>query len=206
MVEQALGWLTGLPPLALYLALAAAAAIENIFPPVPADTVVAFGAFLAARGEATPAGTFLATWLGNVGGAMLVYTAARWFGAEWLEKRLKRFGGAAREQKLLGMYEQRGLVALFVSRFLPGVRALVPPLAGALRVPAPRMALVIAIASAIWYGTVTWVAYRVGADWDALQERIGALSRTTALIAGTLVVLGLAIWFVRRKRRTAASR
>jgi membrane protein DedA with SNARE-associated domain len=68
------------------------------------------------------------------------------------------------------------------------------------------MALVIGIASAIWYGTVTWVAYRVGADWDALQERIGALSRTTAIIAGTLVVLALTIWFVRRKRRTAAPR
>ena len=149
MVEQSLGWLTGLPPLALYLALAAAAAVENIFPPLPADTIVAFGAFLAARGDATPAGTFLATWIGNVGGAMLVYSAARWFGAEWFEHRLKRFGGAAREEKLTAMYQERGLIALFLSRFLPGVRALVPPLAGALRVPAPRVATVIAIASAI---------------------------------------------------------
>jgi membrane protein DedA with SNARE-associated domain len=205
MVEQALGWLTGLPPLALYLALAAAAAIENIFPPLPADTVVAFGAFLAARGEATPAGTFLSTWLGNVAGAMLVYSAARWFGAGWLERRLTRFGGEAREEKLRTMYEQRGMVALFVSRFLPGVRALVPPLAGALRVPAPRTAVVIGVASAIWYGAITWIAYRVGADWEALQARIGELSRTTAIIAGVLVAIAVAIWLVRRKRRIAAS-
>jgi membrane protein DedA with SNARE-associated domain len=205
MVEQALGWLTGLPPLALYLALAAAAAIENIFPPLPADTVVAFGAFLAARGEATPAGTFLSTWLGNVTGAMLVYSAARWFGAEWLERRLTRFGGEAREEKLRAMYEQRGMIALFVSRFLPGVRALVPPLAGALRIPAPRTAVVIAVASAIWYGAITWIAYRVGADWEALQARIGEFSRTTAIIAGVLVAIAVAIWIVRRKRRTTGS-
>ena len=203
MVEQALGWLTGLPPLALYLALAAAAAVENIFPPLPADTIVAFGAFLAARGDATPAGTFLATWIGNVGGAMLVYSAARWFGAEWLERRLKRFGGAAREEKLMAMYQERGLIALFLSRFLPGVRALVPPLAGALRVPAPRVATVIAIASAIWYGTVTWVAYRVGADWDALRARIGELSRGTAIVAASVVAIALVVWFVRRRRRAA---
>ena len=40
MVEQSLNWLTGLPPLALYFALAVFAAVENIFPPIPADTVV----------------------------------------------------------------------------------------------------------------------------------------------------------------------
>jgi membrane protein DedA with SNARE-associated domain len=199
MVQQGLGWLTGLPPLALYLALAAAAAIENIFPPFPADTVVAFGAFLAARGDATPVGTFLATWIGNVSGAMLVYWAARRFGSEWLSRRLERFGGARRQQQVEAMYEKRGMAALFISRFLPGARALVPPMAGAIRVPALRTAVVIAIASAIWYGTITIIAYRVGADWSALQERIGSLSRTTAIVAAIVVALAVVVWFVRRR-------
>jgi membrane protein DedA with SNARE-associated domain len=202
VIEDALGWLAELPPLALYLALAAAAAVENIFPPFPADTVVAFGAFLAARGNATPAGTFLATWLGNAAGAMLVYTAARRLGGDWLAKRLERFGGEEQEQKVRAMYAQRGLVALFFSRFLPGVRALVPPVAGALRVPALRTAIVIAIASGIWYGAITWLAYRVGADWEALQERIGDLSRTTGIIAAAVVTLGVGIWLVRRRRHS----
>jgi membrane protein DedA with SNARE-associated domain len=200
MIEQVLGWLTDLPPLALYLALAAAAAVENIFPPFPADTVVAFGAFLAARGEATPFGTLLSTWIGNVSGAMLVYAVARRFGAGWLSQRLERFGGADRKEKLLGMYEKRGMVALFLSRFLPGIRALVPPVAGAARMPPLRVGLVIGVASAIWYGTITWLAYRVGSDWDALQARIVGLSRTTAIAAGVVVAIGLAIWFVRHKR------
>lgn len=201
MIEDALGWLTGLPPLALYLALAAASAVENIFPPFPADTVVAFGAFLAARGNATPAGTFLATWLGNVAGAMLVYTAARRLGGDWLAKRLERFGGAQQEQRFRDMYQRRGLVALFLSRFLPGVRALVPPVAGALRIPAPRTALIIAVASGIWYGAITWLAYSVGADWEALQERIGDLSRTTGILAAVVVAAGVGLWLWRRRRR-----
>ncbi|HUF30969.1 MAG TPA: DedA family protein [Gemmatimonadaceae bacterium] len=200
MLEQVLEWLTGLPPIALYLALALVAAVENIFPPLPADTVVAFGAFLAARGEATPVGTLLATWIGNVSGAMFVYAVARRFGAEWLSHRLKRFGGADRKEKLLGMYEKRGMVALFLSRFLPGIRALVPPVAGAARMPPFRVGLIIGVASAIWYGAITWLAYRVGSDWDALQERIVGLSRTTAVAAGVVVAIGLAIWFVRHKR------
>ena len=69
MLQDLFAWLTALPPLALYAALAVTAAVENLFPPFPADTIVAFGAFLAARGDASLPGAFLATWLGNVAGA-----------------------------------------------------------------------------------------------------------------------------------------
>lgn len=203
-MDQLLGWLTDLPPLALYAALALAAGIENIVPPIPADTVVAFGAFLAARGDATPVGTFLATWVGNVGGAMLVYAAARRFGAAWLSRRMERFGGRQRERQLEQWYEKRGMVALFFSRFVPAARALVPPVAGAMRVPAPRTAIVIAIASGIWYGTITVLAYRVGASWDQLQARIGDFSRTAAIVAGIILAVGIAIWLVRRRARDSA--
>ena len=202
-MDQLYAWLTSLPPVALYLALAVTAAAENIFPPLPADTVVAFGSFLAARGAATPAGTFLATWIGNVAGAMLVYATARRFGAEWLEARLDRFGGQRREHTLERLYRRYGILALFVSRFLPGVRAVVPPFAGALRVPPVRAAAAIALASGVWYGVVTIVAYRVGADWEALRERVGSLSRGAAIGAAGLVVVVAAVWFLRRR---AASR
>ena len=198
-MDQVYDWLTSLPPLALYLALAVTAAAENIFPPLPADTVVAFGSFLAARGDATPVGTFLATWIGNVAGAMLVYATARRFGADWLHARLNRFGGERREHTLERLYRQYGILALFLSRFLPGVRAGVPPFAGALRVPPLRAGIAIALASGVWYGIVTVVAYRVGADWDALSARVGSLSRGAAVAAGVLVLVAVVIWLVRRR-------
>ena len=56
MLHSILDWFSGLPPAALYLALAFAAGIENVFPPLPSDTVVAFGSFIAARGQASPIG------------------------------------------------------------------------------------------------------------------------------------------------------
>jgi membrane protein DedA with SNARE-associated domain len=48
-VEGVLSWLGGLPPAALYVILALVAATENFVPPIPADVIVAFGSFLAAR-------------------------------------------------------------------------------------------------------------------------------------------------------------
>lgn len=199
-MQDVLDWLAGLPPAALYAALAVVSAAENVFPPLPADTVVAFGAFLAARGQATLLGAFLATWLGNVSGALLVYMIGRRYGARYAHQWMTRFGGANSESRLQAMYERRGIAALFLSRFIPGLRALVPPFAGALHIPALRATLAIAIASGIWYGVVTWIAYRVGSDWEALQDRLRGAGTTAALLAGALALLALGWYLIRRRR------
>lgn len=201
-MQDVLAWLSGLPSAALYAALAVVAAAENVFPPLPADTVVAFGAFLAARGQATLLGAFLATWFGNVAGALLVYMLGRRYGAQFAHRWMSRFGGVTNEARLQSMYARRGILALFLSRFIPGLRALVPPFAGALRVPPLRATLAIAVASAIWYGIVTVIAYRVGSDWATLQARLRDAGATAALVAGALVMLAVAWYLIRRRRST----
>ncbi len=49
-IDSLLAWLGELPLGTLYVAMGFTSAIENVFPPFPADAVVAFGSFLAARG------------------------------------------------------------------------------------------------------------------------------------------------------------
>ena len=53
-----IAWLTGLRLAVLYPIMAVAAAVENIFPPIPADSIVALGSWLAARGEGTVISAF----------------------------------------------------------------------------------------------------------------------------------------------------
>ena len=200
-MERVFSWVTSLPPLALYGAMALTAGLENIFPPLPSDTIVAFGAFLAARGRALLVGVFLAIWAGNVSGAMLVYAIGYHVGGTRLQNRLLRSSGSGAPDRIAALYHRHGLVALFLSRFLPGARALVPPFAGALRMPAVPVFLAIGSASAIWYGIVTIVAYRVGRDFTVLRERLLTLSRDTALVAALLVVVLLAGWLLYRRMR-----
>jgi len=200
-VSGILDWLESLPVAALYACLALIAAIENVFPPVPADTVVAFGSFLAARGHGTALGAFLATWIGNVAGAMAMYAVGRHFGADWIEARMARRGGSAMTERLRKMHGKGGLMAIFTSRFLPGVRALVPPFAGALRVPPLHVAAMVGIASAIWYGTVTVVAYNLGENWEEAMATLQGYQRTIAIVVASLALVGLAVWAVRRRRR-----
>src|SRR5436190_18538516 len=126
-MQGVLDWLSALPTVALYAAMFVAAAVENIFPPIPADTIVAFGSFLAARGQGTIIGAFLTVWVGNLTGAAMMYGAGRRYGAAQIEKRLLKDKGAAAEAKLRELYERYGIGALFLSRFVPGIRAIVPP-------------------------------------------------------------------------------
>lgn len=203
-MDPLLQWLLHLSPATLYSAICAAAAIENLFPPIPSDVVVAFGSFVAAQGPGTAAGVFLSTWIGNVAGAMLVYALGRRYGAERLERRLAGKFAESRDAKIRGMFRRYGMPAVFVSRFVPGVRALVPAFAGALRLPVGPTLAMIAAASGLWYGLITYIAFRVGADWPHLRAIIAKYSSTAAIVGSILLVVGLATWYLVRRRQTPA--
>jgi membrane protein DedA with SNARE-associated domain len=195
-----LEWLAGLPPAVLYLSLCGLAAAENIFPPLPTDTVVAFGIWIAARGEASPFLAFLATWLGNVAGAAAMYVVGRRHGTSWMRRHFPRLVDDASERRLRALYARYGVFALVLSRFIPGLRAIVPPFAGALRIPAVAAVAAMAIASSVWYGIIAYLVYRAGSDWSALTRMIAQSGRMAALLAVALVLIGVVIWFALRRR------
>jgi membrane protein DedA with SNARE-associated domain len=198
-VTAVLEWLATLPTWALYVSLALTAAAENVFPPLPADTVVGVGSFLAARGSGSLLIAATSIWAGNLLGAIGMYFVGRRYGSAAL---MRRFGGADAEVRVATMYASYGVWALFVSRFLPGVRAVVPPFAGALRLPLRQVIPAMAVASAIWYGIIAWLGFRFGQNLEQLQALIGTATRTSGLIAvGVVVLAGGAIWWRRRQSR-----
>ena len=202
-LQPLLDWLTALPPAMLLAAMALLAAAENIFPPIPADVLIAFGAFLAARGNSSPWPPLLAVLIGNIAGAMGMYIVGRRFGAVWTGRRFHIHASENADATLSAWYARFGIVALFLVRFIPGARAVVAPFAGAFRLPVGRTALAIAGASVVWYGLITLVAYRAGSNWDGLVHLIARLARNTALVAIVLVVVLAALWLRHRRRRRA---
>jgi membrane protein DedA with SNARE-associated domain len=184
--------------------IGALAAIENVFPPVPADSAVAIGAFLSAGGHVTAWGVFLVTWTANVAAAALVYAAARTVGRRFfrgpLGRRLLDREALARLERL---YDQHGTWGIFVSRFVPGVRAIVPPFAGIAGLGAFRAVAPVAAASALWYGALTFAAATLVENLEQIHAFVtgfgwGALALGLTLVAAAIVLL------VRRRRRRAA--
>ncbi|HYW30424.1 MAG TPA: VTT domain-containing protein [Gemmatimonas sp.] len=196
-----LDWLAAQPWPLLYGAILLAAFAENVFPPLPADTVVALGAFVAARGNGTAFGAWAATMVGNIGGAMLMYWLGRRFGMPWLMRRFPRMFTPDSTAAVTERFRKGGIVAVGISRFLPGVRAIVPPIAGAIGFGAVRAAVAMTVASGLWYGMVCWLAFRAGANADVLLARIAGQQRTVALVtAGVVAVIVLAVVVIRRRR------
>ena len=193
-------WLSALPIGTLYLSIGVISAIENIFPPFPADIVVAFGSFLAARGKASPYSTFMVAWLGNLAGAALMYSVGRRYGSSAFMTRLERWAGKGAEQRLMTLYGRYGLPALFISRFLPAVRAVVPPFAGAMKLPILPVSVAIGAASGVWFAFITFIAYRAGSNWEALYATIVHSSKVVGIAAAGIVVIGILIYFARRKK------
>ncbi|HYC51330.1 MAG TPA: VTT domain-containing protein, partial [Gemmatimonadaceae bacterium] len=114
-MESFLASLTTLPAGTLYTILLVTAAIENLIPPFPSDVVVAFGSFVVAQGnEGTMLGVFLATWSGNVAGALIVYALGRRYGAERLERRLAGKHAESADATIRRLFERYGLPAVFV--------------------------------------------------------------------------------------------
>jgi membrane protein DedA with SNARE-associated domain len=88
-----------------------------------------------------------------------------------------------------------------VSRFLPGVRAIVPPFAGAMRLPAFKVMLSVASASAVWFALITFLAFRAGDNWDLAQRYMVRSGKVAGAVATGIVLLVVAIWLWRRQTR-----
>ncbi|MGK2933842.1 MAG: DedA family protein [Gemmatimonadaceae bacterium] len=200
MLENIIERLSSVPLVVLYPTLGLLAAVENIFPPLPTDAVVAFGSFLAARGQGNPWATFLITWLSNVAGAAGMYWAGRRYGRSLLTRGYARWIGPEAEVRLERSYRRYGIPSLFVSRFLPAVRAVVPIFAGAARLPFVPVVAIMAMASGIWYGFLTIIAFRAGSDWETLQSTIANYSRAITILAAVMVLAVVAIWWKKRRR------
>ena len=182
------------------------AAVENIVPPVPADAAVLLGAFLSHRGVTDPGLVFAVVWVANVSGAIGVYLVARRYG--------RQFFASTRGRRLLAPeaiaviereYLRFGLLGIFLARFLPGIRAVVPPFAGIVSLSFPRAVLPIALASGIWYGGVTLLGSVLGASWERIAAILADVNRTLG-IAAVALIAAWGIWVYVRARRRARGR
>jgi membrane protein DedA with SNARE-associated domain len=203
VLEGFLDWLAGLPTVAAYAVLMLLSALENVFPPVPADVAVAMGGFLAQRGEVSAPLLGTLCWVANCASASATYFLGRirgeaFFASGWPRKLLPPEARRA----LHDVYEAHGVFGIFVSRFFPGIRAAVPPFAGVAGL-GPVKALAPAFtASALWYALLILAGSALGMEWQvvrSLVERVSLALAVLGVVAAALFVL----WLWRRVRRAS---
>ncbi|HSE69014.1 MAG TPA: VTT domain-containing protein [Gemmatimonadales bacterium] len=180
--------------------------MENFFPPAPCDVIVALGAFLSHNGVIDPWAVFSITIGVNLLGTIAVYGVARRFGPSFLATRTgRRLLPPAAIVWMEREYLRFGIAGIFISRLLPGFRSFVAPFAGLANLSPAKTLIPIAAAATLWYGFLVYVGVQLGEEWEAINRIISRLNRTLAIFGGLLVV-GLVLWMLLRRRRTRHDR
>lgn len=201
-MDQIVTLLGNAPPFLIYMVLGLGAAVENIIPPIPADTFVLIGGFLAAQGRVSEVVVFFVTWTSNVVSALAVFAVAYRYGDSLFRTPFGRYLLRPTQlETIRRFYGRWGSAAIFYTRFLPGLRAVVSVFAGLTQQKLWLVAPPLLMASAIWYGGLTWAGLVAGRNLDhilVLQARVN-----TTLVGITAVVsLLFGWWWVRSRKGT----
>jgi membrane-associated protein len=199
LVDRLLEALAGLSPAVLYLLTGLFTALETsalVGLVVPGDAVV-----LLAGTTATSPVRFLAlvgaAVAGSLAGESVGYLLGRRFGDRIRTSRLGRRLGASNWAKAERFLNGRGGRAVFAARFVAVVHALLPVVAGAVRMPYRRFAGWAAAGSLAWSVLYVGAGAAAGASWRQFGERLGLAGY---LILGGLVAAALLVRRARHRR------
>jgi undecaprenyl-diphosphatase len=146
----------------------------------PGETAVLVGGVVAGQGQVDPLALIALVWCCAVAGDVTSYALGRKLGRDFLLRHGPKL--KITEKRLLqveGFFERHGGVTLLVGRFIGVVRALLPFVAGASRVPLAKFLPYDVLGAGVWSATFV----RAGLPVLALHRHRHHLPRAGALPA-----------------------
>jgi LPXTG-motif cell wall-anchored protein len=186
-----------------YWGVAAFLLLENAGVPLPGETVLLLASVLAFKSHELRlpwiivVGTIACTAGDNIG--YLIGSA----GGRPLLERWKNFFRVKDEhihsaEELLHRY---GPLAIFFARFIAGARIVAGPLAGVLRMHWKTFALFNFLGAVTWVTVIASLGYLFGSQLDRLLATV----KHVELALLILLLIGLAVYLWRRKKRNSAN-
>jgi membrane protein DedA with SNARE-associated domain len=197
--ETFLHYLRSLPDLVIYLLLGLSAFVENIFPPIPGDTITAFGAFLVGTGRLHFFGVYFSTTLGSLLGFLSLFGVGRYLGQRFFIERDFRYLKAKDILKAEAWFEKYGYFLIAFNRFLPGVRSAISVAGGISGLRFIWVTLFALMSCGVW--NLLWILMGLvlGTNWEIAKAKMSAMMVRYNLTV--LVLFGLIIALVLIKRR-----
>jgi membrane protein DedA with SNARE-associated domain len=179
-------------------------ALENIFPPIPSEVILSFGGFLTLHTKIALWEIVLASTIGSVLGALILY----YVGSLFTEARLKKLVnnkfikilGFKEDDvsKTIAWFNKHGKGAIFYGRFVPIIRSLISIPAGIAQVKLSLFVSLTFLGSLIWNTVLASLGFYCGSKWDIVVKIIDDYA---ILCAGLLVIaFGIACIYWYKKR------
>ncbi|BAU30958.1 membrane protein DedA with SNARE-associated domain [Microcella alkaliphila] len=181
-------------------------ALENLFPPIPSEVILPLAGFTASRGTFSVTAVIIATTIGSVAGALVLYWLGRVLGTERLARiadRIPLMHGDDVRTSVHWFEMRRGAVAVFVGRFVPLVRSLISIPAGVARMNVWLFLGLTTLGSGIWNTIFVVLGFILGENWRVVEEVASQYGDVllVVLIGVGIVLIGLAIRRHRRERQ-----
>ncbi len=159
----------------LYMFLLVSAILENIIPPIPGDTITAFGAFLAGSGRLGYVQVFLITTAGSVIGFMTLFYFGRKLERQHFIERDYRFFSAASIVKAENWFRRYGYFVVLINRFIPGIRSVVSLVSGISGLKPAYVLIVSTISASIW--NLIWIqgGFLIGSEWKLIKQKVNSV-------------------------------
>jgi membrane protein DedA with SNARE-associated domain len=180
--------------------------VENIFPPIPSEVILAFGGFATTIPEYNMSviGVILAATLGSVAGAVVLYWIGYKFNVEVIEAFVAKWGHILRLkvediEKAGKWFEKHGIAAVFFCRMVPVLRSLISIPAGMAEMKFRTFLLYTVLGTLIWNIILVYAGAALGANWRSILAVLGTYQDVT-IAALILIAIGVVIWIIRRNK------
>lgn len=177
--------------------------LENVFPPIPSEIVLAFGGFMTTQSDVTVLGVIIASTLGAVVGALVLYYIGKLLNIERLEMIVDRWGHILNTKKehihkANHWFHRYGIWTVFFCRMIPILRSLISVPAGMAKMKLPIFLLFTTVGSLIWNTILINTGAALGENWDQVLDFMHIYQEIVIviLVIGCILTLG---WYVRNR-------
>ncbi|OPX18614.1 hypothetical protein BXT86_00340 [candidate division WOR-3 bacterium 4484_100] len=198
-------WLAARPLVLVYAFLLFNAFFESIFPPYPSDAFVLVISFIAGQGIYSIFMVYFCTVIGSIAGVMTIYYLGRTKGdvlINYLERSfLGKFIPVKLFERAKTRFHHRGAIAIFLNRFIPGMRAPICFVAGMVKINGRTFFLFSSASILLWNLFLVLVGFYVGNNWESARRFLRAYNIIIGSLIAALILIFLVVYLVRMKRK-----
>lgn len=198
-IERFLNELRSFPDVLIYVFLGLSAFVENLVPPIPGDTITAFGAFLVGVGRLSFVGVYISTTVGSLLGFLCLFWVGGLLGRHFFIERDFRFLRAKDIIKVEEWFSRYGYLLILFNRFMPGVRSAVALAAGISRFRTIPVLILSLLSCAAWNLIWIFMGHTLGTHWETVEREMGAFMVRYNAAVIILIVL-VVLFFILKKR------
>jgi len=170
-----LEYLDSLPDYLIYVLLGLSAFVENIFPPIPGDTIIVFGAFLVGIGRLDLFWVYFSTTLGSLSGFMSLFWVGRYLGRRFFIERDYRFIKAKDIIRAEDWFRKYGYFLIVLNRFIPAIRSVISVAVGISGLSGTKVSILALMSCAVWNIIWTLLGYALGSNWEAFKTSMSTI-------------------------------